>query len=56
LLAEGFEHGVDVLQELLKPWTADERWGAVDQFEKIAPQKMAELVQVEPEWFKWYDM
>jgi hypothetical protein len=56
LLAEGFEHGLDVLQELLKPWTADERWGAVDQFEKIAPQKMAELVQVEPEWFKWCDM
>jgi hypothetical protein len=56
LLVECFDFGVEVIQELLKPWTADERWGAISEFEAIAPQKMAELTRIEPKWFKWCEV
>jgi hypothetical protein len=55
LLVEGFEYGIDVIKELLKPWTADERWGAIFEFEQQAPQKMRELIAIAPNCFEWCD-
>ncbi len=53
LLVEAFECGVEAIQELLKPWTEEERWGAMHQFEAIAPEKMAQLVEIAPSWVGW---
>ena len=55
LLVECFECGVEVIRELLEPWTAEERWAAIGEFKAIAPQKMAELARIEPIWFEWCD-
>jgi len=56
LLVECFEYGTEVFEELLKPWTPQERWAAIGEFEAIAPQKMAELARIEPTWFEWCDL
>ena len=56
LLVECFEYGTEVFEELLKPWTADERWGAIFEFEALAPEKMERLNASEPNWFEWCDV
>jgi hypothetical protein len=56
LLVEGFSGGVQVIKELLTPWTPEQRWGALLQFEALEPQKMQELVAIAPNCFEWCDL
>lgn len=53
LLVEGFEYGVEAIKELLSPWTSEERWGAILEFEQLAPEKMERLVAIAPSWYEW---
>jgi hypothetical protein len=56
LLVEGMACGVEVVKTLLKPWTPEQRWGAMLQFEALAPEKMQELVAIAPNCFDWCDV
>jgi len=56
LLVEGMACGVEVVKTLLKPWTPEQRWGAMLQFEALAPEKMQELVAIAPDCFQWCDV
>lgn len=56
LLVEGFDCGVEAIKALLKPWTTEERWGAIQEFEALSPGKMAHLVALEPNWFEWCEV
>lgn len=53
LLVEAFDYGVEAIKDLLKPWSSEERWGAILEFEALSPEKMARLMTVEPNWFEW---
>jgi hypothetical protein len=55
LLVEAFDYGVETIQQLLKPWTLEERWGAILEFEALAPEKMERLVVFAPNWVEWCD-
>jgi len=57
LLVERFEHGteVEVIEQLLNPWTAEDRWAAIFEFEALAPEKMEQLSKLAPHWFEWCD-
>ena len=55
LLVEGFAYGIQVVKELLMPWTPEQRWGAMLEFEALAPEKMQELVAIAPNCFEWCD-
>jgi hypothetical protein len=55
LLAEGFSCGVQAIKELLMPWTPEQRWGAMLEFEVLAPEKMEELLAIAPNCFEWCD-
>jgi hypothetical protein len=55
LLVEGFSSGLEVIKELLMPWTSEQRWGAMLEFELLAPQKMEELMAIAPDCFQWCD-
>jgi hypothetical protein len=55
LLAEGMVCGIEVVKTLLKPWSAEERWGAFLQLESQAPEKMRQLVAIAPNCFEWCD-
>jgi hypothetical protein len=47
--------GVEVIKTLLKPWSIEERWGAMLEFEVLAPEKMRELLAIAPNCFEWCD-
>jgi hypothetical protein len=53
LLVEGFDYGMEAIKALLNAWTSEERWGALLHFEELAPEKMAQLVTLEPNWYEW---
>ena len=53
LLVDAFDYGIDVLRELLNPWSFDERRAAFHEFEHQAPRKMEQLEHLEPDWLKW---
>jgi hypothetical protein len=55
LLVEGIARGVEAVKSLLKPWTFEERWAAMLEFEVLAPEKMRELVAIAPNCFQWCD-
>ena len=55
LLIQGFEDGIETFKELLKPWPQEERWGAIMEFERLAPESMERLVAIAPNWFEWCD-
>jgi hypothetical protein len=55
LLVEGMACGVEVIKTLLKPWSIEERWGAMLEFEVLAPEKMRELLAIAPNCFEWCD-
>jgi hypothetical protein len=55
LLVEAFSCGVQAIKELLMPWTSEQRWGAMLEFEVLAPEKMRELVAIAPNCFQWCD-
>ena len=56
LLVEGMACGVEVIKTLLKPWSTEERWGAMLEFEVLAPEKMRELLAIAPHCFEWCDL
>ena len=56
LLLEGISCGIELVKELLMPWTLEERWAAMLQVEALAPQKMQELVAIAPNCFEWCDL
>ncbi|HEY9607653.1 MAG TPA: plasmid replication protein, CyRepA1 family [Allocoleopsis sp.] len=55
LLVEGFEYGIEAIQELLKPWTLRVRREALLEFEALAPEKMGQLAAIAPNWMEWCD-
>jgi hypothetical protein len=55
LLAEGFEHGIEVIKDLLMPWSSEERWAAFLELERLAPAVMKQLDELEPSWPSWCD-
>ncbi|MDP8966160.1 MAG: hypothetical protein M3O33_19695 [Cyanobacteriota bacterium] len=55
LLAEGVACGVEAILILLKPWSAEERWGAFLELEQQAPEKMERLAAIAPNWSEWCD-
>jgi hypothetical protein len=53
LLISGFDHGIQTVKDLLEPWTWEERWQAILEFEKISPAKMEKLIAIAPNWLDW---
>ena len=45
LAIERFEFGVDVVKELLSTLTSDQRWGVMLEFDKVSPDRFAQLFQ-----------
>jgi hypothetical protein len=56
MLLEAFDFGSEAIKELLKPWTSEERWGAILEFEALAPEKMDQLGTIAPNWFEWCEV
>jgi hypothetical protein len=55
MLAEAFDHGVEAIKAILKPWSVEERWEAFFELEEVAPEKMNRLVAIAPNWVNWCD-
>jgi hypothetical protein len=55
MLSEAFDHGVETIKAILKPWSVEERWGAFIKLEELAPEKMGRLVAIAPDWNNWCD-
>jgi hypothetical protein len=55
LLIQGFSYGIETFKELLAPWTQQERWEAIREFERLAPESMERLHTIAPNWFEWCD-
>jgi hypothetical protein len=53
MLVEAIDFGAEVIKELLKPWTSEERWGAILEFEALAPEKVEQLNTIAPNWVEW---
>jgi hypothetical protein len=55
LLTEAFDYGVEAIKAILQPWSTEERWGAMLEFQQLAPEKMGQLAAIVPDWVKWCD-
>ncbi len=53
LAIERFEFGVDAVKELLSTLTSDQRWGVMLEFDKVSPDRFAQLVIAAPDWEGW---
>jgi hypothetical protein len=53
LLRDGLRHGVETVKELLKCWSQAERWGAISELERVAPDALARLASEAPNWVEW---
>jgi hypothetical protein len=53
LLVDAFQYGVEVIRDLLQPWTYQQRWAAIVEFENLAPDQMERLIAIMPDWFEW---
>jgi hypothetical protein len=53
LLVQAFEYGIETFKELLAPWTQQERWEAIREFERLAPESMERLHTIAPNWLDW---